>query len=409
MNKLFKIILSVLIVVFGAGFLFVLPTSANGDNLVVQWSETGSGDWQLLDGPIFSETNFMPGKGVTRFIRVTNNSGQTQRIAAEAINKNDNNNLSSAMDLVIKQGMVVIFNNTLRKFFNQGETYLSSLANGAQTIYELTITFNSGANDDYQNRNLDFDILIGFEGTEGGLPLPLPGEGTSTYSGGELPAGLTIQYEAPQYIGSSSAKIVWTTTYKSTSRVIYDLVPGVFLLSVLPNYGYAYSTPEQNTPANPNGVTYHEIWLTGLTPETTYYYRCISHASPDTIGREFRFTTLSFFEKKSTDSLDKKESVGSKSAGQEVALLNDRGSSGEIKKGSSEALLENYGDIQEKNAKEIALGEQPAKEKSGSNPTNLLASIGSFLKSVNYYWFLILFLIILFTLFFTSRKRKKKA
>ncbi|TFG89838.1 MAG: hypothetical protein E4H16_02930 [Candidatus Atribacteria bacterium] len=253
---------------------------------------TGTDGWQSLTGPIFNETNFLPGSDVIRYIRVTNYSGQTQRIAIEAINKNDHDNLASQMDLVIKQGATPIFNNTLKKFFDQGETYLSDLGTGLQTIYDLTITFKSDANDDYQGKALGFDIVVGFEGTEGGLILPLSGQGTN--EGGEdgLPDGLTIKYEAPRNVSSDSAEIVWLTSYKSTSRVIYDINPSVFNLNSLPNYGYAFSTDEQDTPANLNGVTYHDVWLTGLEPGTTYYYRCISHASPDTVGLEASFKTL---------------------------------------------------------------------------------------------------------------------
>jgi hypothetical protein len=41
----------------------------------------GTDGWQPLTGAIFNEANFLPGNGVTRYIRVTNNSGQSQRIA----------------------------------------------------------------------------------------------------------------------------------------------------------------------------------------------------------------------------------------------------------------------------------------------------------------------------------------
>jgi hypothetical protein len=119
--------------------------------------------------------------------------------------------------------------------------------------------------------------------------------------GGGLPLGLTIQYENSQ-VATTTATITWLTSYKSTSRVIYDIVPGQFNLSDgEPGYGYTYYTNEFDTPANPNGVTGHSITITGLTSGTTYYYRTVSHASPDTIGTEHSFTTLGVADDTSAD------------------------------------------------------------------------------------------------------------
>jgi len=123
MNKISKTILITLIAFFGAGFLLVLPTNATQvDELIVEyWSETEN-NWLPLSVPIFSETNFLPGDGITRLIRVTNNSVETQRIATESINENDPDHLGSQLNLTIKEGATIIFNNTLAKFFSQGET-----------------------------------------------------------------------------------------------------------------------------------------------------------------------------------------------------------------------------------------------------------------------------------------------
>lgn len=72
---------------------------------------------------------------------------------------------------------------------------------------------------------------------------------------------------------------------------MYGTTLGVFDFNSPPNYGYSFSTSESDTPANTNGVTLHTVVLTGLVPGTTYYYRTISHASPDTISYERSFTT----------------------------------------------------------------------------------------------------------------------
>ena len=117
------------------------------------------------------------------------------------------------------------------------------------------------------------------------LPVAIGGGGSGTVP------GLTITYEQGLNIGDNTALIIWLTSHQSTSRVVYGTEAGVFDLTNLPNYGYQYSSSEEDTPANENGVTFHEIELTGLIPNTTYYFRCISHASPPTISQEHSFTT----------------------------------------------------------------------------------------------------------------------
>ena len=117
------------------------------------------------------------------------------------------------------------------------------------------------------------------------------GMGGGGGGGGGGAITMAISQETPTQVTSNSVKINWLTTLFSTSRVIYDTVAGKFNSTQSPNYGYAFSTIEQDTPSGTNGVTYHTVWINGLTPDTTYYYRAISHASPDTIGQEFSFTT----------------------------------------------------------------------------------------------------------------------
>jgi len=267
---------------------------ADVDPLVVEFENTPH---------LFSETNFLPGQNATGTARVTNNSGQPQRIATEAINypdfPNPNNvpagDLSRALSIIIREkggsdlygGSSPTGEKTLFDFYREGEIYLSDIITGATTEYEFEIAFPGEKEDEWQGATTTFDILIGFQGVEGKIS---PGGGGG--GGGWLPPGLTINYEKPFYIGITTAKITWDTSYKSTSRVIYGTVAGVFDLNNLPNYGYAFSTAEKDTPADPNGVTSHEIWLTDLQPGTTYYYRAISHASPPTISQERSFTTL---------------------------------------------------------------------------------------------------------------------
>jgi len=284
MKKALKTILITLITIFALGIFFISPVNAQNDELVVEyWDGT---EWKPLQGPIFNETNFLPGQSVSRLVRVTNNSGQSQRIATEAINVSDPDRLGDVLNLEIKENGITHYSNPLSKFFTAGEVYLSDLANGTTTQYDFIVTFYSGAGNPFQGKSLKFDILIGFQGTGGGL---LPGAGTG--AGGFLPPGLTIQEESVKVTTTTetSVTITWTTSYLSTSQVIYSRYDQPHTLDLSkPNYGYAYSKEGDNSGVDK--VTNHTVTITGLDPATTYYFRTVSHGSL-AISREYTFTT----------------------------------------------------------------------------------------------------------------------
>jgi len=292
MDKIFKTILISLVVIFGGLFLIVDLVQAENSPLEVEFEKT----------PLFKEANFLPGDSVTRWVRVTNNTGQPQRIATEAINwpgfpdPDDvpEKDLSRALEIIIREkGGSDLYGGSLGKktlfdFYKDGEIYLSDVSSNGTKEYEFEITFPSDKRNEWQGATTTFDILIGFQGVEGKVPPGTPPGGGG--GGGYIP-GLTIKNEGAFYISTSTATITWQTSYFSTSKVIYDTQPGKFDLSAgEPSYGYTFYK-EGDDSGNPK-VTFHSVTLTGLTPSTTYYYRCVSHASPPTISREYSFTTL---------------------------------------------------------------------------------------------------------------------
>ncbi|KKR70654.1 MAG: endoglucanase-like protein, nonfunctional [Candidatus Woesebacteria bacterium GW2011_GWA2_40_7b] len=95
-----------------------------------------------------------------------------------------------------------------------------------------------------------------------------------------------ISGETSSSATTDSVTITWTTDEAATSRVIYDTASHA--LGAAPNYGYANSTDEDSTK-----VTSHSVGLTGLTAGTTYYYRTVSHGSPEAVSDENSFTTTS--------------------------------------------------------------------------------------------------------------------
>ena len=248
--------------------------------------------------PLFTEVNFLPNDSVFGSVEVGNNSGEQKPIAVEAINVvNDNvgsgEKFGDALNLIIKESSTELFNGTLTEFFDGGEFLLSNLNTGASTTYDFFINFEEAAENKYQGKNLGFDILIGFQGEDssGNGNGGNSGNGGGSSGGGGFPSGLTITNEsAVSSVNCTEAVISWQTSYFSTSKVIYGQSAGQFDFSIGPEK-YGYSDYKEGDMSGQEKVTAHNVELTGLTPNTEYFYRCVSHASPATIGYEKSFMT----------------------------------------------------------------------------------------------------------------------
>lgn len=302
------------------------------NNLIVNFSPN----------PLFTGVNFLPGDSKTGEAEAINNTAETKRAAAEAINFPKNNfglvpadDISHALEIIIREkGGNDIYGGTTGKktlsdFYYKGEIYLSSVpGNGGARTYQFIVSFPAEKGDEWQGKTTKFDIIVGLQGEEGvvycnnngiqdnsetgsdcggggcsacsnGNNSGSGGGGNNTGGGGSvLPPGLVINYIDSFEVGLTSAKIKWFTSHKATSQVIYCKHSENCVLDLSDNtgnpplYGYKYTTSEMHTPANPNGVTYREIELTGLEMGTVYDYRTISHASPPTISRSYNFATL---------------------------------------------------------------------------------------------------------------------
>lgn len=90
-------------------------------------------------------------------------------------------------------------------------------------------------------------------------------------------------------VAETSFTVEWVTDKPATSRVVYDTVSHP-VLGEAPNYGYAFSTVEQDLDPK---VIDHSVVVSGLTAGTTYYYRTVSAASPESVGNEGSTSTQS--------------------------------------------------------------------------------------------------------------------
>jgi len=207
--------------------------------------------------------------------------------------------------------------------------------------------------------------------------------------GGGAPIYLTISNETNGEVLTYSVTVIWFTNVPATSRVIYDTVPHDILGSP-PNYGYAFSTIE-----DPNKVTYHEVTITGLFSGTTYYWRAISHGSPEIWGDELSFTTLPPEEEILALGGEEEEEEILPPIGEEEELPPPVGEEEE------EEVILPIGEEEE----EETIAE--AEEEPGLGLTNLLAAIGTFFGSANFCWLFFLLIVILTIIFLLGAIRKK--
>lgn len=230
--------------------------------------------------PLFSEANIVPGESITRWTKVKNESSENEIIAVRASYFNDVDNLGDVMSIAVKEGGNSYYFDTLAGFFNTGEVILSEVLPGEEKQYDFTVSFLSDSDNSYQGKAISFDLEIGSQATES------IGQEKPSGGGGYVYKDLII-YNEGAVVNNNSAIISWVTNKAATSRVIYDTVSHPSLYGEYsPNYGYAYSTIEDI-----NKVTGHSVNIDNLLPNTTYFFRPLSKASPEQYGEEVSFTT----------------------------------------------------------------------------------------------------------------------
>jgi hypothetical protein len=96
---------------------------------------------------------------------------------------------------------------------------------------------------------------------------------------------LVLSDVSAEVLGSNSVKLAWNSNHLATTRVVYDTVTRA-TTSTAPLYGYAFTTNEDSTYS-----LHHEVTIIGLTAGTTYFFRAVSHGSPEVASGEVSATT----------------------------------------------------------------------------------------------------------------------
>jgi len=282
MTKISKLKLSLGLAVITTAMIFVFnPLTANAGNIA---------DFLFQSTPLFGDANIMPGDSVTKWIKVTNKVNDNLIITTNAATSSNTDGLGDRMNLIIKKGSDIYFNNTMTAYFAAGVVNLGSLAAYETGQYDYAVSFDSATDNSFQNKTLGFGISVTAQAPESiGGETPTPPGGANSGGGGYSVSDLTITNINASLTSNqtdASITVTWLTNINATSRVIYDTVPHPDLsLALPPNYGYAYSTVQ-----DPTKVTGHSVTIPGLILGQTYYLRPLSAASPEKYGAEVAVT-----------------------------------------------------------------------------------------------------------------------
>lgn len=291
---------------------------------------------QFENTPLFNEANVLPGDGVTRFIKVTNNTTAPNKVAVYAENfpnPTPSDDLARALDMKISKGGVDLWGGnsssgakTLFDFYQAGEIFLSDINAGQMQQYDFTLSISTDKGDlpvsptTWQQKRTNFDIVIGFLGQynppcEGpncpcvgpvchsDPPCTGPNCGGGGGGGGGGGSGCEIWIiENPvtsvkaQNIQTKSADIIWATNCKGDSQVMYSPETGNHTFDTTKShYGYTNESLKKT-----EYVFDHSIGLVNLTSCTKYYFRVVSGNPKIAVSREYAFTTPGCVEGTST-------------------------------------------------------------------------------------------------------------
>ena len=258
---------------------------------------------QFQTTPMWSSANFAPGDSETRTIIFNNTDPSTDSVShsaivsAKDIINSGTPKFSDALRLTIKQGTVVLYDNTFSDFFSRPEIILSDVPAGASMSFDFIVTFQQDSGNDYQNSQMSFTLEAGLEdvatiddttvsvGSEQGSEGGRGGNGPIVVGRENLViSGENATNANPPVAGE--ILINWQTNIPATSQVIYGpYIAGPYSLNLTQtNFGYPSATSEDTKKA-----TTHSVQLLGIVPEQLYVYRVVSRASLPTVSYEHTF------------------------------------------------------------------------------------------------------------------------
>ena len=359
-----------------------------------------------FDGLPFNLNNWAPGMSSSpKTITITNHENFDINVYFGAQSTSSDQSLGNVLTVKVDSQAKHLTDLFAHRIF------LGSVKAKTSQSYNISLSFDSDAGNQYQNKTIKFDFVIvaaQIGGSQGTQTVIIPGGG----GGAVNIMSLAISNENVSSTSNNSAVITWQTNDFATSRVVYDTVSHPSLGNS-PNYGYAFSTPE-----NLKKVTVHKIVLTNLLPGTTYYYRCVSRGSL-AISSELTFTTAGQSKKGAQPAVNQPSGqTNNQTVGPVAQPTGPQGQAGQGAGGqnvipkttslpSTKAIAGGGGGV-----KIVGL---PTKTPAGVGGS-MLAALGNITKSKALLAFVIILLLTLLYFFikelillFTKRRRKKKA
>jgi len=258
MKRLLKILFSFLILSF-----FLVPQAKAADLDIDCPAPPPACSKSGLD-TLFSNSLdgfWYPGRSITKTLSLKNSSPETREMAIKGTRTSTVNILENVMHISIVGGTTVIWSGPVADFYGQDKIEMGTFDSGSSLDYNFTVSMDSTAGDDYQNKETVFDLTLGFWGEPIPTPTPTPVPGvvlgagvsapvcTDTKPG--TPAGLTVTI-----LGAGSVRLIWTA----------PLQPYTYFL-------IAYSdNPNSPKWGNPNVGNVNTYTVSGLGSGTYWFW-----------------------------------------------------------------------------------------------------------------------------------------